>query len=106
MDYMLKRIAAFTPPTAGSARATTLPSARCAASTRESLCIPSSSICKYWKRSGVGDATRATFLSHRRFDLGRGQVIGTDLIRRPTNDLFIGNDARFDKAAYRVVCDA
>jgi transposase len=37
----------------------------------ESLCIPSSSICKHWKRSCVGDAIRATFSGHRRFDLRR-----------------------------------
>jgi hypothetical protein len=35
--------------------------------TRESLCSPSLSICKHWKRLGVGNATRATFSGHRHF---------------------------------------
>ena len=73
---------------------------------RESLCTPSSSVCKHWKRVRVGNATRATFPGHRQFDRFRRQVIGTNLIRRSRNDLFSGKDARFDKAAYRVVCDA
>src|ERR1700737_4583786 len=31
---------------------------------RESLCIPSSSVCKHWKRARVGNATRVTFPGH------------------------------------------
>ena len=73
---------------------------------RESLCTPSSSICKHWKRVRVGDATRATFSGHRRFDRLRRQVVGTDLIRCAGNNLHSGKDTGFDKAAYRVVCDA
>jgi transposase len=33
----------------------------------ESLCIPSSSVCKHWDRIRVGDATRATFSGYRGF---------------------------------------
>jgi transposase len=35
---------------------------------RESLCTPSSSVCKHWKRVRVDNATRTTFPGHRRFD--------------------------------------
>ena len=71
-----------------------------------SLCTPSSSVCKHWKRVGVSSATRATFSGHRRFDRLRRQIIGSDLIRRTGNNLNSGKDARFDEAPYRVVCDA
>jgi hypothetical protein len=37
-------------------------------SMRESLCTPSSSVCKHWKRFRVDNATRATFPGHCRFD--------------------------------------
>ena len=73
---------------------------------RESLCIPSSSVCKHWNGVVVGDATRATLSRHRRFDRLRHQVIGADLIRRSRNDLHGGKYAGFDEAPYRVVCDA
>ena len=72
----------------------------------ESLCIPSSSVCKHWNGVVVGDATRATLSRHRRFDRLRHEVIGADLIRRSRNDLHGGKDAGFDEAPYRVVCDA
>ena len=73
---------------------------------RESLCTPSSSVCKHWNRVGVGNATRATFPGHRRFNRLRRQVVCTDLMRRAGNDLHSRKDAGFNKAAYRVVCDA
>jgi len=73
---------------------------------RESLCKPSSSVCKHWKRVSVGNATRATFPGHRRLDRLRRQVVGTDLMRCTGNDLRSRKDAVFDKAPYRVVGDA
>jgi len=73
---------------------------------RESLCTPSSSVCKHWKRVRVNNATRATFPGHRRFDRLRRQVVGTDLMRCAGNNLHSRKDAGFDKAPYRVVCDA
>lgn len=73
---------------------------------RESLCTPSSSICKHWKRVHFGNATRATFSGHRRFDRSRRQVVGTDLIGCARNNLCSRKNAGFDKAPYRVVCDA
>jgi len=71
MDYMLKRIDVFT---------RFLEDGRICLSNNtaerelrgiavlESLCIPSSSVCKHWNRVVVSDATRATFSGHRRFD--------------------------------------
>ena len=35
---------------------------------RESLCIPSSNVCKHWNRAVVGGATRASLTRHRGFD--------------------------------------
>ncbi len=73
---------------------------------RESLCTPSSSVCKHWKRVRVDNATRATFPGHRRFDRLQRQVVGTDLMRCARNNLHSRKDTGFDKAPYRVVCDA
>ncbi len=73
---------------------------------RGSLCTPSSSVCKHWKRVHVNNATRTTFPGHRRFDRLRRQVVGTDLMRRAGNNLHSRKDTGFDKAPYRVVCDA
>jgi transposase len=72
----------------------------------ESLCIPSSSVCKHWNRVVVSDATRATFSGHRRFDRFRRQVVGANLVWRAAYNLHRGQHAGFDQAAYRVACDA
>ena len=72
----------------------------------ESLCTPSSSVCKHWNRVGVDNATRATLPGHRRFDRLRRQVVRTDLMRCAGNDLHSRKHTGFDKATYRVVCDA
>jgi transposase len=74
--------------------------------TRESLCTPSSSVCKHWKRARVDNPTRATFAGHGCFDRFRRQIVGTDLMRCAGNNLHSRKDTGFDKAAYRVVCDA
>ena len=71
----------------------------------ESLCIPSSSICKHWNRLVVSDATRATFSGHRRFDRFRRQVVGANLVWRAGHNLHRGQHAGFYQAAYRVACD-
>jgi transposase len=109
MDYMLKRWIAFT---------RFLDDGRICLSNNaaergvrgiamhESLCTPSSSVCKHWKRVRVDNATRATFPGHRRSDRLRRQVVGTDLMRCAGNDLHSREDTGFDKATYRVVCDA
>jgi transposase len=72
----------------------------------ESLCIPSSSVCKHWNRVVVSDATRATFSGHRRFDRFRRQVVGANLVWCAGHNLHRGQHAGFDQAAYRVACDA
>jgi hypothetical protein len=72
----------------------------------ESLCTPSSSVCKHWNRVGVDNATRATLPGHRRFDRLRRQVVRADLMRCAGNDLHSRKHTGFDKATYRVVCDA
>jgi len=72
----------------------------------ESLCIPSSSVCKHWNRVVVGDATRATFSGHCRFDRFRRQVAGANLVWRAGHNLHRWQHAGFDQAAYRVACDA
>ncbi len=72
----------------------------------ESLCIPSSSVCKHWNRLVVSDATRATFSGHRRFDRFRRQVVGANLVWRAGHNLHRGQHAGFYQAAYRVACDA
>ena len=73
---------------------------------RESLCAPSSSICKHWKRVRVDNATRATFTGHRCFHRLRRQVVGPYLMRSAGNNLHGMKDARFDHAPNRMVCDA
>ncbi len=72
----------------------------------ESLCTPSSSICKHWKRARIDNPTRATFLGQRRFHRLRCQVVDPDLMRSARNNLHGLKDAGFYKASYRMVCDA
>jgi hypothetical protein len=66
----------------------------------ESLCTPSSSVCKHWKRVGIGDATRATFSGRRGLNRCRGQVVSSDLIGRAGNNLLSGQRACLDELAY------
>jgi transposase len=72
----------------------------------ESLCIPSSSVCKHWNRVVLSDATRTTFSGHRRFDRFRRQVAGANLVGRAGHNLHRWQHAGVDQAAYRVACDA
>jgi hypothetical protein len=109
MDYMLKRWTAFT---------RFLDDGRICLSNNaaeralrgivmlESLCIPSSSVCKHWNRVVVDDATRATFSGHRRFDRFRRQVVGANLVWRAGHNLHRGQHAGFDQAAHCVACGA
>jgi transposase len=66
---------------------------------RGSLCSPSSSIWKHWKRVRVSSATRATFSGHRYFDRLRSQVTGADLVGRSGNNLLSRKDAGFNEAS-------
>jgi len=54
----------------------------------ESLCNPSSSVCKHWKHVFVSNATRATLSGDRGFDTVAGQVDRTDLEGRAPHHLF------------------
>jgi transposase len=72
----------------------------------ESLHTPSSSVCKHWKRAGVGSATRGTLPGHRSFYRCQRQVICSDLIGRTRNDLLCRKDTRFDETSYGVARNA
>jgi hypothetical protein len=69
----------------------------------ESLCTPSLSICKHWKRLGVSNATRAALSGYRGLDGCRSQIAGPDLIRRAGNHLLGRQHVRLDQVAYSVV---
>ncbi|KAA0685952.1 autotransporter outer membrane beta-barrel domain-containing protein [Neorhizobium sp. P12A] len=69
----------------------------------ESLCTPSLSVCKHWKRLRVSNATRAALSRYRSLDRRRSQVAGPDLIRRAGNHLLGRQHVRLDKVAYFVV---
>jgi transposase len=69
----------------------------------ESLCTPSLSVCKHWKRLRVSNATRAALSGYRSLDRRRSQVAGPDLIRRAGNHLLGRQHVRLDKVAYSVV---
>lgn len=69
----------------------------------ESLCTPSLSVCKHWKRLRVSGATRATLSGYRGLNRRRSKVAGADLIRRARNHLLGRQHVRLDKVAYSVV---
>jgi transposase len=69
----------------------------------ESLCTPSLSICKHWKRFRVSNATRAALSGYRGLDRRRIQVAGPDLIRRAGNHLFGRQHVRLDQMAYPMI---
>src|SRR5438874_3000938 len=99
MDYMLKRWSAFT----GFLDDCRICLSNNAAergvrgiANGDSLCSLSSSVCKHWKLVRVGNATRATFPGHRRFDRLRRQVVGTDLMWSAGNNLHSRKHTGFD----------
>lgn len=109
MDYMLKRWTAFTRfLTDGRICLTNNAAERelRGIAALESLCIPSSSVCKHWNRVVVSDATRATFSGHRGFDGLRREVGGANLVRRTGHNLHRRQRAGFNQAAYCVACGA
>nr|WP_313904386.1 transposase [Rhizobium laguerreae] len=69
----------------------------------ESLCTPSLSICKDWKRLRVSNATRAALQGYRGLDRRRSQVADPDLIRRTANHLFGGQHLHLYQMAYSMV---
>lgn len=72
----------------------------------ESLCTPSLSVCKHWKRLRVSGATRATLSGYSGLNRRRSKVAGPDLIRRAGNHLFGGQHLRLDQMAYPMICHA
>jgi transposase len=109
IDYSLKRWAAFTRFLDDGRLCMTNNAAERelrAVVMLESLCIPSSSVCKHWNRVVVSDATRATFSGHRRFDRFRRQVGGANLVWGAGHNLDRGQHAGFDQAARCVACSA
>ena len=64
----------------------------------ESLCNPSSSVCKHWKHVFVSNATRATLSGDRGFDTVAGQVDRTDLEGRAPHHLFRPQRAGLDQS--------
>ena len=68
----------------------------------ESLCAPSLSACKHWKRVRVNVATRATLSGDRRFDRLGFQIGGPNLTGRSRNNLHSRKNAAGDKAAYHM----
>jgi transposase len=69
----------------------------------ESLCTPSLSICKHWKRLRVSNATRAALPGYRGLDRRRSEVAGPDLIGRAGNHLFGSQHLCLDQVAYPMV---
>jgi transposase len=64
----------------------------------ESLCNPSSSVCKHWQHVFVSNATRATLSGDRGFDTIAGQVDRMDLEGRAPHHLFRPQRAGFDQS--------
>jgi hypothetical protein len=109
MDYMLKRWAVFAGFIDDGRICLTNNAAERALrgiAMRVSLYSTFSSVCKHWKRVGIGRATRATLSGDRTFYRVRREVIGADLVRRSGNNLHRRKNASFDKAPYRMVCGA
>ncbi|PWI51630.1 IS66 family transposase [Rhizobium phaseoli] len=105
IDYMLKRWDGFTSFLQDGRICLTNNAAERALrgfARRVSLCTPSLSVCKHWKRVRVHIAQRATFPGNRRFDrLGR-QIGGPDLIGRSRNNLDRRKNACGNKASYQI----
>ena len=64
----------------------------------ESLCNPSSSVCKHWQHVFVSNATRAPLSGDRGFDTVAGQVDRTDLEGRAPHHLFRPQRAGLDQS--------
>ena len=71
----------------------------------DSLCNPSSSVCKHWKHVFARRSTRATLSGNRSFHLVRLQVSDTDLVWRAPHDLFGMQRAGLYQAPDHVAAD-
>jgi transposase/transposase-like protein len=102
IDYMLKRWDGFTTFLADGRICLTNNAAERALrgfAGPDSLCTPSLSICKHWKRLRVSNATRAALSDYRGLNRRRSQVAGPDLIRRTANHLFCGQHLHLNQMA-------
>ena len=74
--------------------------------TNESLCAPSSSICKHWNLIFEFKVTRATFTPHRSNNALALKVDGSDLVGRAANDLLCWQNTGLDQLADSMTRDA
>ena len=105
MDYMIKRWEAFARFLSDGRICLTNNAAERqlrGIASLESLCAPSLSACKHWKRVRVNVATRATLSGDRRFDRLGFQIGGPNLTGRSRNNLHSRKNAAGDKAAYHM----
>jgi transposase len=108
MDYMLVRWNAFTRFLDDSRICLTNNAAERAlrpVATTESLCTPSSSVCKHWNLVFRLQVTRATFTPHRLSDALALKIAGPDLVRRARDNLLCRKDASLDQLADPVAGD-
>ena len=101
MDYMLKRDEAFTRFLADGRICLSNNAAERALrgiAKLESLCNPSSSVCKHWQHVFVSNATRATLSGDCGFDTVAGQIDRTDLEGRAPHHLFRPQRAGLDRS--------
>jgi len=73
--------------------------------TTESLCTPSSSVCKHWNLVLRFQVTRATFTPHRLSDTLALKIAGPNLIGRARDNLLCREDASLDQLADAVAGD-
>ena len=73
--------------------------------TTESLCTPSSSVCKHWHLVLRFQVTRATFTPHRLSDTLALKIAGPNLIGRARDNLLCREDASLDQLADAVAGD-
>jgi transposase len=74
--------------------------------TTESLCIPSSSVCKHWNLIFWFEVTRAAFTPHRSKNVLALKVGGPDLVGRASDDLLRRQNAGLDQLADAMARDA
>lgn len=74
--------------------------------TNESLCAPSSSICKHWNLIFQFKVTRATFTPHRSNDALALKVDGSDLVGGASDDLLCWQNTGLDQLADSMARDA
>src|SRR5258707_420703 len=106
IDYMLKRWPAFTRVLEDGRICLSnnaVERALRGIAMRRSLCLSSSSICKYWKLVSRHAATRTTCSLNRGSHPFLLQILSTDLVRSARHNLLGRQQAVFYQPAYTVV---